>query len=71
MAGRGGWGGPRSHNNTHLVSIRIATENGNPTGWFVDGKIPLEPKEKREIAAPRVGWLFSQRLHARLRQLQR
>jgi hypothetical protein len=51
-------------------TLRLATTAGTPAGWFFDGKIPLDPKEERIIDMPRLGWLFSKRLHARLRQLQ-
>jgi hypothetical protein len=50
--------------------LRLATDHGEPAGWFMDGKIPLDRKEERAIDVPKVGWLFSKRLHSRLRQLQ-
>ena len=53
-----------------MRQLRVATDNGAPAGWFVDGKIPLDPKEERQVDSPQVGWFFSKRLHARLRQLQ-
>ncbi len=44
-------------------------------GRFVDGKIPLEEVEEGEdeetVEKAQVGWIFSGKRYARLRQLQR
>lgn len=53
-----------------MRQLRMATENGAPAGWFVDGSVPVDAKDKNLVSAPRVGWLFSKQLHGRLRQLK-
>lgn len=51
--------------------LRVATGDGYAIGWFADGKVPLEGQDGGLVEAARVGWIFSDPLHARLRRIQR
>lgn len=51
--------------------LRVATGDGYAVGWFADGKVPLEGQDGEKVEKARVGWIFSDPLHARLRQIQR
>ncbi|MDE0825301.1 MAG: hypothetical protein OSA48_00665 [Akkermansiaceae bacterium] len=54
-----------------MRKLRVATKKGSAVGWFVGGKIPLEEQDEETVEKAQVGWIFSGKLHARLRQLQR
>lgn len=50
--------------------LRIAALGGKASGWVFYGELPLEGKDGDEVESPKVGWIFSSELHARLKQLQ-
>lgn len=50
--------------------LRVATKDGYAVGWFYDGVLPLDGVHPEAVSKGKVGWIFSNRLHARLRQLQ-
>jgi hypothetical protein len=50
--------------------LRVATEKGYAVGWFYDGRLPLAEADPEAVDHGRVGWIFSNGLHARLQQIQ-
>ena len=50
--------------------LRVATRDGYAAGWFYDGRIPLEGGDAARIDHAEVGWIFSSKLHARLKGIQ-
>lgn len=50
--------------------LRVATREGHAAGWFYDGHLPLAEVSPEAVHGGQVGWVFSNGLHARLRQLQ-
>ena len=59
-----------SDHRLEMKYLRVATREGYAVAWFYDGSLPLGDVSPEDVHGGRVGWIFSNGLHARLRQLQ-
>ncbi len=71
MSGNGERKVPKSADHRiDMKYLRVATKEGYAAGWFYDGVLPLDGVNPESVAKGKVGWIFSNGLHARLRQIQ-
>ena len=71
MSGNGERKVPKSADHRiDMKYLRVATKEGYAAGWFYDGVLPLDGVNPESVAKGKVGWIFSNGLHARLRKIQ-
>ena len=56
---------------THELRVAVTKTRRVPAGWVSYGELPLHGASGDSIHEPKIGWIFSGGLHARLRGLQR
>jgi hypothetical protein len=56
---------------THDLRVAVATASRVPVGWVTYGELPMYGATAKDVKEPKVGWIFSGNLHARLQKLQR